>query len=133
MLVRFGLQHDSAKGLTLDRILVVDWEMSKTEITSIELGQFVAEMHLIQLCLTKSEKYASLVLKHYLQEYGYATLSEEGKESMMRHVSAHTILLVERWGGEGAVNVHPQTLVREAVEILLNRDGGVSRNRVLGV
>jgi len=131
MLVRF--QHDSAKGLTLDRILVVDWEMSKTGITSIELGQFVAEMHLVQLCLPQSEKYASLVLKHYLQEYGYTTLSEEGKESMMRHVGAHIILLAERWGGEGTVNVDPQTLVREAVEILLDRDGGVSRNRVLGV
>jgi len=107
----------------LEHILVVDWEVTKTGITSIEVGQFAAEMHLLRICIPGCAKTAPTVLQNYLEAYG--PLSNEEKERMMRHIGTHMILLADIWESD------TEAIVSEGLRILLNKDGGVSRGRVL--
>ena len=107
----------------LQRILVVDWEVTRTGIPAIEVGQFTAEMHLLRICIPGCAKTAPVVLKNYLEAYG--PLSDEEKELMMRHIGTHMILLADIWQSD------TEAIANEGLRILLNKDGGVSRGRVL--
>jgi len=86
------VQLDEAGGLK--QIYVLDWELAKEGLTGIEVGQFAAEIHLLRRCNADVCKdTASLVLKHFLEEYKKAA---EPDSEVLRRAVVH-------WGTNMAV------------------------------
>lgn len=86
----------------LTHAYVLDWELSKTGLPGIDIGQFAAEIHLLrrfhpEVC----EKTAALVLEHFLREYKLvASPDEEDIRRANVHIGAHLVVLTGRveWG-----------------------------------
>ena len=86
----------------LKHIYVLDWELSKTGLPGIDVGQFSAEMHLLtrfypEVC----GEAAQAILEQFLREYKrVGEPSEEDIEQATVHLGAHLVVLAGRveWG-----------------------------------
>jgi len=86
----------------LDRLYILDWELTKAGLPSLDIGQFCAEIHMLrrfnpEVC----QETATLVLEHFFKEY--ERTSERDKELCRRafmHMGVHMSILGGRveWG-----------------------------------
>jgi len=105
----------------LERIYVVDWEMTRTGLPGIEVGQFGAEMHLLkrfhpEIC----GETATLLLVNFLREYKRTgDPSEEDMQWASIQFGTHLVILAGRveWGAKELT----REVVMEGVEVLTGR------------
>ncbi|KAF8956078.1 kinase-like domain-containing protein [Flammula alnicola] len=88
----------------LKRIYVLDWELAKAGLAGMEVGQFVAEIHLLRRCIPDvCTDTASLVLEHFLKEYKRSCEPdvEVARRTVVRW-GVHMAILGGRveWGGK---------------------------------
>ena len=105
----------------LKNIQVLDWELTKTGLTGIDVGQFSAEIHLLrrfhpEVC----KETATALLEHFLREYkrtGDPTIEDMQRASAQ--VGAHLVILAGRipWGEKELT----REVVMEGVQILVGK------------
>jgi aminoglycoside phosphotransferase (APT) family kinase protein len=85
----------------LERLHILDWELTKAGLPGIEIGQFCAEIHMLrrfngEVC----QDTATLVLEHFLK--AYARLAGDGEQARRAfvHMGVHMSVLGARveWG-----------------------------------
>lgn len=88
----------------LKHIYVLDWELSKTGLPGIDVGQFSAEMHLLRRFYPEvCGDAAQVLLEQFLREYKrIGEPSEEDTKQASVHLGAHLVVLAGRveWGGK---------------------------------
>lgn len=89
----------------LDRLYVIDWELSKAGLPGVEIGQFCAEMHMLRRSIPDvCKETASLVLDNFFREYRRAHGSggvDVARQTLVRW-GTHMVILGGRvdWGGK---------------------------------
>ncbi|KAF8203862.1 kinase-like domain-containing protein [Pholiota molesta] len=89
----------------LERLYVIDWELSKAGLPGVEIGQFCAEMHMLRRCIPDvCKETASLVLDNFFREYRKAQGSGDvdvARQTLVRW-GTHMVILGARvdWGGK---------------------------------
>ncbi|PPQ64298.1 hypothetical protein CVT26_002181 [Gymnopilus dilepis] len=104
----------------LKQIIVLDWEMTKTGLAGLDVGQFSAEIHLLRRCQPEiCGKEATALLDQFLVEYKKA--NEPGLD-IVKHTlvqwGAHMAILGARvdWGGKEL----SRAVVMEGVRLLVD-------------
>lgn len=101
ILVRLGEENDHR---SLERIYVLDWELSKPGIAGLDVGQFTAEMHLLRRFSPAQDESVSAALSSFLKSYraSFSVVDEELARVAAVHVGAHLVTWTPRvpWGGK---------------------------------
>ncbi len=104
----------------LKHIYVLDWELSKTGLPGIDVGQFSAEMHLLRSFYPEvCGEAAQMLLEQFLREYKrVGEPSEEDIKQATVHLGVHLVVLAERveWGGKERT----REVVLEGVRMIVN-------------
>ena len=104
--------HTDASGVTkVDRIFVIDWEVTKPGLPYLDFGQFVAEMHSLRLFYADTAKeLVEGALDEFYAAYreGYS-IDEKYVRGATAHLGAHLVAWTPVVGWE------PREKVREAV------------------
>ena len=81
----------------LERLYIVDWEITRVGLPGIEIGQFCAEIHMLRRFNEVCQDAATLVLEHFLKAYGGD--GEQGRRALV-HMGVHMSVLGARveWG-----------------------------------
>ena len=97
------LVRSSPTGGDLERIYVLDWELSKLGLVGLDVGQFTAEIYLLHRFNPSSS--ASILLTSFLNSYHLSTSpSEELAKIAATHVGAHLVAITPRippWNTNG--------------------------------
>ncbi|PPQ79874.1 hypothetical protein CVT25_002930 [Psilocybe cyanescens] len=121
------MQLDERGGLT--GISVLDWELTKTGLSGLDVGQFCAEIHLLRRSQPEvCQETASLVLEHFFREYKRTCEPEvEVVKRTLVQWGTHMAILGARveWGNKDI----SREIVLEGVRILV--DGYKSSESVL--
>jgi len=117
-----ALRRDAAgTAMDVERIYVVDWELAKTGLAGLDVGQFAAELHLLCSFKAHSEQAATSVLVSFLNTYR-ERYEDGGSLRVARtavvHLGAHLVTWTPRvqWGSEEIV----RKIVREGVGYLVS-------------
>ena len=85
----------------LERLYILDWEITRAGLPGIEIGQFCAEIHMLRrfnggVC----QDTATLVLEHFLKAYARLAGDEEQGRRAFVHMGVHMSVLGARveWG-----------------------------------
>ena len=103
----------------LDKLYVLDWELAKTGVPALDLGQLCAELHLIGRFHPHREESAKITIRSFLSAYKQ-TRSRAMDTSTARvalgHIGAHLVAWTPRvtWGGQEQT----RDVVQEGVELL---------------
>lgn len=104
----------------LQRIYVLDWELTKTGPTGMDIGQFSSEIHLLRRCNPETcKETASALLECFFKEYKAACPSSfTDVKGAIIHWGAHAVVWGARtdWGGKEIT----QQVVREGVRLLVD-------------
>ncbi|KAF8150794.1 kinase-like domain-containing protein [Crassisporium funariophilum] len=126
VLVRFTQDSPTSEG-KLDKMLVVDWELSKPGLAGLDIGQFVAEMVLIARYHPSKTEAANAFISAFLQEYRKTSvLSEQALIQVARVATTHVGTHLVAWPPRTPTWQDAEKLrgvVLEAVELL---EGGWS-------
>lgn len=105
----------------VERIYVLDWELSKPGLPGFDIGQFAAEVHQARSFYPHCEASASALLTTFLQTYREEVQRDDMVQTArlaLTHVGAHTVAWTPRnptWGDEGTV----RKVVMEGAQYLL--------------
>ncbi|THH33106.1 hypothetical protein EUX98_g1084 [Antrodiella citrinella] len=118
---------------TLERIYILDWELVKPGIAGLDVGQFLAEMHLLRRCRPYCAESASAVMNAFQESYRAAhegPVSEVADKALV-HVGAHLVVWTPRndWGTKEKT----RELVQEGVLYLLSGGRGEAEEIVKGL
>lgn len=114
---------------TIRRIYVLDWELAKPGVAGLDVGQFVAEMHLLRCFNQSCYKSASTVIDSTLKSYQGVRGGDAGvARAVLIHVGAHLVAWTPRipsW--EGAEKVREVVLsgVRNLVDGYRGSEEGI--------
>jgi len=100
----------------IEKIHVLDWELAKTGLRALDVGQMCAELHLVQLFHPESPASASagLVLSSFLEEYKQEAGDVDAEKlarDVMIAVGTHMVVWVPR-----VPSWRPKERTREVVE-----------------
>lgn len=115
---------------TIRRIYVLDWELVKPGVAGLDVGQFIAEMHLLRCFSQSCYKSASTVIDSALKSYRGVRGGGDGgvARAVLIHVGAHLVAWTPRvptW--EGAEKVREVVLsgVRNLVDGYRGSEEGI--------
>jgi len=109
----------------LDHIYILDWELVRPGLTGVELGQFCAEIYMLQRFKEQCKETAPAVLKGFLQQYAERTHPNESVcRRAIAHLGVHMVVLGPRleWGEKEIT----QEVVKEGIEFIV---GGYNGSR----
>lgn len=101
------------------RIYVIDWELAKSGLRGVELGQFCAEMHNLRRFHEELEEPVATTISSFLRSY--IRVSKVDTVALARatlsHVGTHLVILTPRipWGGRERV----RDVVEEGIKYLV--------------
>ena len=103
----------------LDKLYVIDWELARTGLPGLDLGQMCAEFYLIARFHPYREESANTVIRSFFSAYKTTRGSavDPGIARVkMGHIGAHLVTLAPRipWGGRERT----RDVVREGAELL---------------
>jgi 5-methylthioribose kinase len=105
--------------LRLERLYVLDWELAKAGLRGLDIGQFCAEMRLLQRFYPSRHEETSTILRSFLLAYrgGNARPDEALARVAIAHVGAHLVAWTPRvrWGDKKDT----RNTVAEGVELLV--------------
>jgi tRNA A-37 threonylcarbamoyl transferase component Bud32 len=110
----------------LRKLHLVDWELSRPGLPSIELGQMCAELYLLARFVDGREKAMGEMVSSLWDAYAGVSgdLSEEFRRQLLQHAGAHFVCWPPRtlpaWGTEDEI----RELVIEGVMLLSGRSAG---------
>ncbi|KAF9008331.1 kinase-like domain-containing protein [Cyathus striatus] len=107
------------KSGNLNRIFVVDWEMSRLGVHGIEVGQFSAEVHMLYRFNAPCKESAPALLEHFLKGYRkIANPDDELCRTATIHTGVHMVTLAPRisWGEKDLT----RDVVLEGVSLVVN-------------
>jgi len=110
---------DDGGSPTLQRMWVVDWEVAKPGLAGLDIGQFCAEMRLVQRFSVAGKEASERVLTSFLRAYrNTRPVGVDVARIAMVHIGAHLVAWTPRvpWGDRDTV----RDVVREGVEYLVN-------------
>ncbi|GBE77663.1 predicted protein [Sparassis crispa] len=117
--VLVSLRRDDGDEAAVERIYVVDWEMTKPGLAGLDVGQFCAELLLICRFNPWGEDAASAVMASFLQAYrGVYPVDLLGAKTALVHIGAHLIAWTPRipWGTKEKI----REVVQEGVAYLVD-------------
>ena len=104
----------------LDKLYVIDWELAKTGLPALDLGQLCAELYLIARFHPHREESAKTTIRSFLSAYKQTRSNTAMDTSTARvalgHIGAHLVAWTPRitWGGRQQT----RDVVQEGVELL---------------
>lgn len=105
--------------LKLERLYVLDWELAKAGLRGLDIGQFCAEMRLLQRFYPSRHEETSTILRSFLLAYrgGSARPDEALAKVAIAHVGAHLVAWTPRvrWGNKEDT----RKTVAEGVDLLI--------------
>ncbi|KIJ65047.1 hypothetical protein HYDPIDRAFT_131263 [Hydnomerulius pinastri MD-312] len=113
---------------SVEKLYVLDWELGKTGLPGLDLGQFCAELHVLGRFHPAREESAKAVIESFLEAYKQSTgkgADEDLARVTVGHVGAHLVAWTPRvsWGGRERT----REVVNEGVELLvLSSEGSES-------
>lgn len=124
---------DNSESPTIKRIYILDWELVKPGIAGLDVGQFLAEMHLLRRCRPHCAESASAVMSAFQEAYKVGRGGEvnETAGKALVHVGAHLVVWTPRndWGTKDKT----RELVQEGVRYLLSGGRGEAEEIVQGL
>jgi len=121
-------------GVGVDGVYVIDWEMAKTGLAGLDIGQFVAELQLICEFKPEEREAASNVRDAFLRAYGESMGTGLGvARRALTHVGAHLVAWTVRTSWEGKEKL--REVVRKGVDLLVQGHEGTEsfiRDSVVG-
>ncbi|KAF5378573.1 hypothetical protein D9615_007124 [Tricholomella constricta] len=102
----------------LRRLYILDWELAKTGVPGVEIGQFCAEMHLLRRFVPAIEESVSTVLDTFLQAYADERQPEEEvARNALVHWGTHLVVWTPRvqWGDKDTT----RKVVEEGLRIIV--------------
>jgi aminoglycoside phosphotransferase (APT) family kinase protein len=116
--IMVSLRRESEGGTPrLDKLYVLDWELAKIGLQGLDVGQFCAEMRLLERFYPNHQEGASTIMKSFLSAYKEGSGSDEALARVaVAHVGAHLVAWTPRvqWGGREKT----REVVSEGVELL---------------
>ncbi|KAI6117890.1 kinase-like domain-containing protein [Pisolithus croceorrhizus] len=111
----------------LEKLCVLDWEVARTGLPGLDLGQFCAELYLISRFHPYRKESATAVMTSFLSAYKRGTNKVDPALAgvALGHIGAHLVTLTARisWGGREQT----RKVVLEGVDMLsLGCEGSVS-------
>ncbi|KAI6098039.1 kinase-like domain-containing protein [Pisolithus croceorrhizus] len=111
----------------LEKLCVLDWEVARTGLPGLDLGQFCAELYLISRFHPHRKESATAVMTSFLSAYKRGTNKVDPVLAgvALGHVGAHLVTMTARigWGGREQT----RKVVQEGVDMLsLECEGSVS-------
>ncbi|KAJ7493839.1 kinase-like domain-containing protein [Mycena latifolia] len=86
----------------LERVHVIDWELAKPGLAALDVGQFCAEVHTLQLFKPETVEPANALLEAFLTEYRAhcGTMAPHMANVAAKHMGAHLVTITPRvpWG-----------------------------------
>ncbi|KAG2338358.1 hypothetical protein BDR05DRAFT_893824 [Suillus weaverae] len=117
--IMVSLRRESEGGmLRLEKLYVLDWELAKAGLRGLDIGQFCAEMRLLQRFYPNRQEETSTVMRSFLLAYRGGSGPDEALARVaIAHVGAHLVAWTPRvrWGDKEDTR---QT-VTEGVELLI--------------
>ncbi|KAL4069802.1 kinase-like domain-containing protein [Scleroderma yunnanense] len=101
----------------LERLYVLDWEVAKTGLPGLDLGQLCAELHLVGRFHPHREESTNTTIKSFLSAYRQNRAVDPAIAHVtLSHIGAHLVALTPRipWGGRERT----REVVQEGVELL---------------
>jgi len=101
----------------LRHLYILDWELAKTGLPGVELGQFCAEMHLLTRFDDVARGPASIVLSNFLEAYARTSIPDHRlARDTLTHWGGHLVVLTPRlpWGDKPST----RKVVMEGVKFL---------------
>lgn len=120
----------------VEKVYVIDWEMAKTGLAGLDIGQFVAELQLVREFKPGSGDAVANLRDAFLCAYREAVGSDADlgvARRALTHVGAHLVTWAPRAGWEGKEKV--RDMVRKGVGLLVENIGGTEdfvRSSVIG-
>lgn len=120
------LRRDSeGNTLGLEKLYVLDWEMAKAGLRGLDIGQFCAEMRLLQRFYASRQEETSEIIRSFLLAYRGGSGPDEALARVaIAHVGAHLVAWTPRvhWGDKEDT----RKAVAEGVELLIEGAEGTS-------
>ncbi|KAG1749770.1 kinase-like domain-containing protein [Suillus paluster] len=117
--IMVSLRRESEGGVpTLEKLYVLDWELAKAGLRGLDIGQFCAEMRLLQRFYPSRQKEASTIVRSFLSAYRGGSGPDEALARVaIAHVGAHLVAWTPRvrWGDREET----RKTVAEGVELLV--------------
>ncbi|KZT74976.1 hypothetical protein DAEQUDRAFT_15770 [Daedalea quercina L-15889] len=114
-----------AASVEVEKVYVIDWELVKTGLAGVDIGQFTAELQLICEFIPGSRDAASNARDAFLHGYKEAAgpAADMGvARRALTHVGAHLVAWTPRAGWEGKERV--RETVRKGVDLLVEGSRG---------
>ena len=102
----------------LEKVYLLDWELAKAGLRGLDIGQFCAEMRLLQRFYPSRKDEASTIITSFLLAYKGGSGPDEALARVaIAHVGAHLVAWTPRvrWGGREEI----RETVAEGVELLV--------------
>ncbi|KAH9835902.1 kinase-like domain-containing protein [Rhodofomes roseus] len=125
VLVSLAEAGDASGGVAVESVSVIDWEMAKTGLAGLDIGQFVAELHVICEFKPDGREAASNVIDAFLRAYreGAGAGANLGvARRALTHVGAHLVAWTPVVGWEGREKV--REVVKQGVDLLVEGSEG---------
>lgn len=106
----------------LRHLYILDWELAKPGLAGVELGQFCAEMDLLQRFDPVAKDPASTILSHFLRTYSStAKPGVDVARHALAHWGVHLVVWTPRvpWGDKH----HTRKVVEAGVQLLVASSG----------
>ncbi|KAG2154610.1 kinase-like domain-containing protein [Suillus clintonianus] len=116
--IMVSLRRESEGGtLRLEKLCVLDWELAKAGLRGLDIGQFCAEMRLLQRFYPSRQEEASMIMRSFLLAYRGSGPDEALARVAIAHIGAHLVAWTPRvhWGDKEDTR---KTVV-EGVELLV--------------
>ncbi|KAJ6542296.1 kinase-like domain-containing protein [Mycena vulgaris] len=88
--------------LELERVHVIDWELAKPGLAALDVGQFCAEMHTLQLFKPHTVESGAALIEAFLTAYRAhcGTMAPHMPNVAAKHMGAHLVAITPRvpWG-----------------------------------
>ncbi|KAG1875518.1 kinase-like domain-containing protein [Suillus subalutaceus] len=117
--IMVSLRRESEGGmLRLEKLYVLDWELAKEGLRGLDIGQFCAEMRLLQRFYPSRQEETSTIMRSFLLAYRGGSGPDEALTRIaIAHVGAHLVAWTPRvhWGDKEDT----RKTVAEGVELLV--------------
>ncbi|KAF8846164.1 hypothetical protein BDN67DRAFT_960854 [Paxillus ammoniavirescens] len=110
---------------SVEKLYVLDWEVAKTGLPGLDLGQFCAEIHLLSEFHPARKESGDAVIESFLKAYKESVGTQKDVELArvaVSHIGAHLVAWTPRisWGGKEKT----REMVVEGVELLVLGEEG---------
>lgn len=117
--IMVSLRREEGSTPKLDKIYVLDWELAKSGLRGLDIGQFCAEMHLLRRFYPDRHEEASTIMGSFISAYKAGNgFDEESARVTVAHIGAHLVA----WTPRMRLNLREREEVRrtvaEGVELL---------------